>query len=626
MKHTDSRRRLGRWSPRRAVAAAVVGLVAVVAATPSSALATAAPASFDSPMQSASPWPGGKWSPPAATYGSNLDRQISVRMRDGVVLKVDVSYPTDRQTGARINRPFPVLLTQTPYVSTKPAAGDYFVQRGYIYVTAYVRGTTYSDGKFGFFSQRDAQDGAELVEWAAEDLKNSNGTVGLTGGSYAGLNQMQTAAAAGPRSPIKALAPYCMGAEFYRETYFAGGIPTQTLNWQRVIEDSTGSASAGEFGKKVANSVSSGGELAYDGDFWQKRTTGNLAKQVVDYGIPALLWSSSGDIYAQSSLELYAYMQNAYRDAPTFGPMRAEQRATGRYQIIMSQGGHCANIDERITLEWFDTWLKGMKTGIQNTNYPLHAHELVSNRWLSTSAYPVAPTYTKYHLAPGGKLTDSIPSTKSHDEVAWAQPAEDSTLEYTTPELSAGGTIAGPVSASFYASSTTSDLELIATLQLIHPNGSTTTLTSGAVDAAMAALDANRSWYDVDGVPVRPYGKYASYEPITPGAVNKYDFAISPRFAAIPPGSKLRLRITTQTPSAKCTPQLGTDACAPTDTQAAGLAGNTTSLFYGQGQDSSLNLPLLKANCFVTNDTPNTTLPYWNRVPVVTRDDAPCQR
>lgn len=83
-------------------------------------------------------------------------------MSDGVVLRADVSYPTVLKTGVRAPGPFPVILTQTPYLNTKPTQGDYFVQRGYIFVTAYVRGTLSSGGDFGFFSERDAKDGAEL--------------------------------------------------------------------------------------------------------------------------------------------------------------------------------------------------------------------------------------------------------------------------------------------------------------------------------------------------------------------------------------------------------------------------------------------------------------------------------
>jgi X-Pro dipeptidyl-peptidase (S15 family) len=145
-------------------------------------------------------WPGGSWTPPAATYGTKQDLQVAVPMSDGVELKADISYPTDLATGNRAAGPFPVLLTQTPYVSKKPTDGDYFVQRGYIYVTAYVRGTLTSGGSYGFFSERDSKDGAELVAWAAAKVQNSNGVVGLHGNSYMAITQLFTVAAAGSGS------------------------------------------------------------------------------------------------------------------------------------------------------------------------------------------------------------------------------------------------------------------------------------------------------------------------------------------------------------------------------------------------------------------------------------------
>src|SRR5206468_240035 len=87
--------------------------------------------------------------------------------------------------------------------------GDYFVQRGYIFVSVDVRGTGRSGGSGGFFSPRNARDGVELVHWVAR-LDGGNGVVGLTGCSYLGQTQLYTAALLGPRSPAPA-SPRCFG-------------------------------------------------------------------------------------------------------------------------------------------------------------------------------------------------------------------------------------------------------------------------------------------------------------------------------------------------------------------------------------------------------------------------------
>ncbi len=67
------------------------------------------------------------------------------------------------------------------------------------------------------------QDGAELVEWAA-DLPGSNGNVGTLGGSYLGIDQVFTAAAVGPGSPLKAIFPIATASDPYRDLFVAGGI------------------------------------------------------------------------------------------------------------------------------------------------------------------------------------------------------------------------------------------------------------------------------------------------------------------------------------------------------------------------------------------------------------------
>lgn len=541
-------------------------------------------------------------------------------MSDGVILRADVSYPTDPATGERATGTFPVLLTQTPYLGTPATQGDYFVQRGYIFVTAYVRGTTTSGGDFLFFSDRDAKDGAELVQWAATKLQNTNGTVGLWGGSYGGITQIFTVAELGPNSPVKAIAPYCMGAEFYRETYFAGGVPTQTLNFQRVIGDAMGGTTA-PTGASFVSDVTSGKDRALFTDFWSVRTPGNLAQKVADADVPTLLWSTNGDIYAQSSLELYAYLQNAYAKRPVFGAMAVDQNASGRYQVIIGQGGHCESIDQRISLEWYDTWLKGADTGIADTALPLHVHELGSNRWVNTGTYPPVPTYTQYFLAPKGKLDTAAQGSDAEEKIAWAQPGENSTLQYESPVLENGGSLAGPIGATLYASTDKTNLELIATLEVVNPDGTVLPVSAGTLLGSMSANDPDRSWVDTNGVATRPYGKFTADEPLEPGKVGEYNFLVSPRFVAMVPGSRLRLTVTTQTPTDKCSPVLGTDPCFPTAVQEAGLKDSTTTLHYGPEHRSAINLPLLPAHCWVSADNPG--IPFWNSDPEVSQ--APCQ-
>jgi hypothetical protein len=129
-------------------------LAALVAAglTPVAAAAASAV-----PSSAARPTSNGSWQPESPSYGVSKPVDISVRMDDGVMISTEVVYPTDPATGARATGAFPVLLTQNPYGTARSdptAPGDYFVQRGYIYVASAVRGTGTSGGQVSCFSPR----------------------------------------------------------------------------------------------------------------------------------------------------------------------------------------------------------------------------------------------------------------------------------------------------------------------------------------------------------------------------------------------------------------------------------------------------------------------------------------
>ena len=229
-----------------------------------------------------------------------------------------------------------MLLTQTPYsasvdatslVSVPPPAA-YFVPHGYIFVSADVRGSGRSlDGTQGFFSARDAQDGVDLVKWAAK-LAGSRGVVGLQGCSYLGQTQLYTAALLGKlygaRQPVKAMIPGCIGGDVYRDIYSDNGIPTPAWVGAGLAGGTLlGVSTEGYMVPKYADSQA-GGDTAYDKAFWLQRDHVNDAASIVRAQIPALLWDGWQD-NGFGGLELYAALQNA-----SFG--RDEQTARRRFE------------------------------------------------------------------------------------------------------------------------------------------------------------------------------------------------------------------------------------------------------------------------------------------------------
>ena len=107
-----------------------------------------------------------------------------------------------RSLPSEINHKLPVIMTRTPYNHSITADGPVvsncdsvklkkLAARGYAVLNQDVRGTARSEGVMNAIHQ-EAQDGYDAVEWAAVQPW-SNGKVGLTGASYAGVTALQAA-------------------------------------------------------------------------------------------------------------------------------------------------------------------------------------------------------------------------------------------------------------------------------------------------------------------------------------------------------------------------------------------------------------------------------------------------
>ena len=610
----------------------VVRTVSVVVVLCAALAAAAAPGASGAPVLAPEPeagstttgaaegsgtgWPGGRWQPYDPMYGTQKVTNIPIEMRDGVTLIADVTYPTDLDTGERAVGPFPVLLTQNPYfcqdysVLPEPASenplvgsGDYFVERGYIYAFVCIRGAGRSEGEFEYTDYgTTALDGVELVEWAAQ-LEGSNGDVGLTGCSFLGLNQMFTAARLPEDHPVKVMSPFCAGAEVYHEGTFAWGFPRQTFHFFAgggVLFDPRYSPK----GAALYTNAMSGGSKAFYSENWQIASPGNYVEQIADTDIPALFYSGYDDIFALGAQTMTAYLQNAYFDRPTYRPMQPGDAVTGRYQVIIGPWDHLSiDIDQDLQLEWYDTFLKGQDTGMDDTSTPFHLWDMTAERWINTATMPFAEEHTPYYLGSSGALSAAPSEAAGADPIVFAQPGTPgATLTYTTEPFEDGATLAGPIGARLYASSTNTDLHLIADLIDVAPDGTETPLTFGDVVGSTRARNPERSWYDDDGLPIMPYCVCDQAVPLVPGEVVPLDFWLSPRIATIEPGHALKLVVTTQTPEAECGTVLGPRPCEPTATQAQNMPG-VYSVAHGPTGPSSLNLPLLPYGYFESAGT-----------------------
>jgi uncharacterized protein len=156
---------------------------------------------------------------------------------------------------------------------------------------------------------------------------------------------------------------------------------------------------------------------------------------------------------------------------------------------------------------------------------------------------------------------------------------------YTTAPLSHAETVAGPITATVYASATTSETELVAELEDVTPTGASYPLTEGALLGSLRAVNKSRSW-TAGGVTVLPYHPYTetSAKPVTPGAVTEYQIQIFPTLATIAKGNSLRLTLATAD-----TPHL-----TPLPGELPELAGGVYTIERSSSAPSSLTVELLK--------------------------------
>ncbi|MWA00694.1 CocE/NonD family hydrolase [Actinomadura sp. LD22] len=518
---------------------------------------------------------------PAAPYGIAVKRNLTLRLKDGTLLRADLHMPTDRKTGKPARGPFPVIVGFTPYGKTVSAGLDsaglgpagigglnpYLVERGYLGLVVDVPGTGGSQGKFDLFEPAEAQAGAQIVNWAAR-LPNSSGKVGMLGLSYLAIDQLFTAAAVGPHSPLKAIFPMAASADPYRDLFVSGGalnvespiglvfgygvtrvatplleLPEDpaaalALSYQHLLQ-------AGPFELTIARDMLTNGPRRYDNAWWKQRAPENVLRKIVANGVAVYLVGGLYDVFQRGEPLLYSGLQNAAAGRPVTAPMAPGQPASDKYQLLYGPWTHIGMGTGQdlnaLQLNWFDHWLKGR--GTVSTRTPLHVVEPGGRRY-DTTGYPLAQARpTRMYLRSQGRLTSTAPTgaepadslaftglsspcSRSTDQFAAGLLSEVSAAAhialpctgsqqkpvkgpgettYTSPSLSAPLKLAGPIGVTLRAASTRPETLFALTLEDVAPDGTSTDLSGGALLGSMRAVDGKRSWKGAPGGWVYPY-------------------------------------------------------------------------------------------------------------------------
>jgi putative CocE/NonD family hydrolase len=470
-------------------------------------------------------------------YRVAIEQGVSVKMRDGVSLVADVYKPlTDEK--------FPVLLQRTPYNRAGEAQqANELAAHGYIVVVQDTRGRFDSGGDFYPFRNESA-DGYDTVEWAAK-LDQSNGSVGMFGGSYVGATQMLAAMAVPPH--LVSIFPYVTASEYY------DGWTYQSGAWMQWFSSSWTSGLAVDTMRRQAESTQAPKDwvntlplrdyavlsspqpsslatyfrdwLSHERDdaYWQQWRVSDHYSQMKVMGLHGAGWH---DLFLKGSIKNYTGLQQQASTAEAragqrliIGPWaHAPTSPAGKVGDVVF--GKDAVLDHTATmLKWFDYSLKGIKNEYAS-GAPVRLFIMGDNVWRDEQEFPLARTrYTKYYLhstkgansvSGDGGLSVQEPAAETKDEFDYdplnpvrtiggrlccgqaippgpadQRPNESRSdvLVFSTPRLTEDTEVTGFITLELYASTSAVDTDFTALLVDVDESGYARFLTDGIVRA-----------------------------------------------------------------------------------------------------------------------------------------------
>jgi predicted acyl esterase len=508
-----------------------------------------------------------------AQGGMVIDWDVPITMDDRVVLRADAFRPA--KAGV-----FPVILSYGPYAKglsfqegyptawqsmvrqfpevERGSSGLYqawevvdpekWVPDDYACVRIDGRGAGRSPGFVEPWSPRETEDLYCSIEWAAAQPW-SNGKIGLNGISYYGMNQWQVAALKPPH--LAAICVWEGAADFYRDVSHHGGIySTFVANW---------------YGKQVT-SVQHG--LGTRGP--RSRVTGELVcgpSTLDDAELAAHRCDLGADFFAHPFDDAYFRARSAQLEAievPLLsagnwggaglhlrGNVEGFLRAASREKWLEIHGREHwteSYTDYGVALQkrFFDHFLKGLDNG-WDREPPVRLHVRHLNGFVERAAdtWPLPDTrWTELFLeASTFTLRETVPTVAGC--VSYDGFGDGAT--FLLPPIGRSLEITGPLAATLFVSSKSSDADLFLVVRAFAPDLREIVL-QGALDPhtpiAQGWLRASHRKLDPElSRPWRPYHRHDERQPLEPDVAYRLDIEIWPTSIVLPPGYRLGLTV-----------------------------------------------------------------------------------
>ncbi|MDF0530465.1 CocE/NonD family hydrolase [Tsukamurella sp. 8F] len=372
----------------------------------------------------------------------HIDRNVDLRMSDGVIMRATVVRPADR-TGRPVSTPYPAIININPYnravvdaidtATHTPVIGpavtraskamtggamdltggllDGFginrrlVRSGYVQVIVDVRGTGASHGVWQILGSREQQDSVEILGWAREQ-EWCDGNLGMGGWSYSAINSLQ---AAGHNPPgLKAVFAIEGSEDIVRDIYITGGLPSafipmwlsvvNALKWvpnpRTVLHDALHGNTLGwllsriaspatELTAVVAGVLTGRDPRIHDNPYFDVRDP-----QIDAITAPTFLFGGWHDLFGRSTPRIYRRLN--------LPAGQKQMLVTDGYHFDMGTGFGGRQSPPRIDVlqrAWYDRWLKGVDNGVDGYG-PVTLMQQ-GGQWTSGSEFPRAGARTR---------------------------------------------------------------------------------------------------------------------------------------------------------------------------------------------------------------------------------------
>ncbi len=523
---------------------------------------------------------GTNWRTSARQYRVAIERDVKVKMSDGVELDLDIFRP------AESNAKFPVIFGAHPYSKsgqTEPIkvnstsamaphpgeertrgsleAGDpyFYAKRGYVHALANVRGSGRSQGKFELLGPREIDDACELIVWLAKQ-KWSDGNVGMFGVSYFAMIQFLIASRNPPH--LKCIFSPWGTTDMYREMFYHGGVLASrwTTGWPKTSmvysnvrpRGQTKEQLTREKFEELIETLLDDDDLSFVPELAEalKNPDKGLNPFIIDilaHPFDDEFWEERKPQFEKIKVPVYMGADwGIYRNHLPAAFRSWEKIQTPKLMMI----GPPVYLDRPVyqlqyeSLRWFDYWLKGIDTKIMEEP-PIRLYIPGSRIWKFAKDWPLSETkWTPFYLHENFILSEREHWTYEGSDSYFDSPWSRGHVEYLTPRLVEETEIIGPLVLNLFAA--TSDQEVLWSVRLFQTEddddkqGNDTgrrILTGGWLRGTHRELDASRSkgW--------EPYHPHKKAEPLEPGEIYEFNIPLVPTANSFKQGTRIGLRI-----------------------------------------------------------------------------------